>query len=47
MNALDLVTALGGRWDKGRRHAYLISSAWSWAEATRALITRKTYGGAP
>ena len=27
--------------------AYLCSSEWPWAEATRALITRKTYGGAP
>ena len=34
--------------EKHARRAYLISSAWSsWAEATRALIARKTYGGAP
>jgi hypothetical protein len=26
--------------------ALLISSAWSWGKATRALITRKKYGGA-
>ena len=32
--------------EKHARRAYLISSAWSWAEATRALIARKTYGGA-
>ena len=33
----------------GEKHAtrgYLFSSAWSWAKATRALIARKTYGGA-
>ena len=28
------------------RQASLISSAWSWAKATRALIVRKTYGDA-
>ncbi len=28
------------------RQASLISSAWTWAKATRALIVRKTYGNA-
>ena len=32
---------------KHATRAYLFSSAWSWAKATRALIGRKTYGGAP
>lgn len=32
--------------EKHARRAYLISSAWPWAEATRALIARKTYGDA-
>jgi hypothetical protein len=30
--------------EKLARQASLVSSAWSWAEATRALIARKTYG---
>jgi hypothetical protein len=29
------------------RQASLISSRWSWAEATRALKSRKSYGEAP
>ena len=32
--------------EKHATRAYLISSAWSWPKATRALIARKTYGGA-
>ena len=33
--------------EKHATRAYLFSSKWSWAEATRALISHKTYGGAP
>ena len=43
--AVDIPTAKVD--EKHARRAYLISSAWSWAEATRALIARKAYGGAP
>ena len=32
--------------EKRARRASLISSAWSWAKATRALIARKAYEGA-
>ena len=31
--------------DESTRQPSLISSAWSWADATRALIQRKAYGG--